>query len=234
QSSLSSSTALRHTFAMAEVEEKAAEEAKEEVQEEKAQAPEEPAEEAPEPEAKPIYLAGRAFANRTELAEHVKKIQESHSDADPTKGELSVEDNLFIFHLLLHHPKAVEKMTKPISHFRYGTYDKFKNKCFISVAADGSQEGVSAAKSMAVIYPNGSSTAERSAALPGLVAIPPPASMDEKTQKGQKRSREEKPPPEPRAFEPYEMVRGCVIDIKSLPANVHYHRLKDLLNGCGK
>eukprot|EP00913_Durusdinium_trenchii_P031634 g29623.t1 len=89
--------------------------------------------------------------------------------------------------------------------------DKFKNKCFISVAADGSQEGVSAAKSMAVIYPNGSSTAERSAALPGLVAIPPPASMDEKTQKGQKRSREEKPPPEPRAFEPYEMVRGCVI-----------------------
>eukprot|EP00913_Durusdinium_trenchii_P008406 g7896.t2 len=74
---------------MAEVEEKAAEEAKEEVQEEKAQAPEEPAEaskkvdeafakkEAPEPEAKPIYLAGRAFANRTELAEHVKKIQEN-------------------------------------------------------------------------------------------------------------------------------------------------------------
>ncbi|CAE7892641.1 unnamed protein product [Symbiodinium microadriaticum] len=70
---------------------------------------------------------GRLFNNRTELAAHVKKIQ----------------DNLFIFHLLLHHPKAssnsgaVEKMVKPISHFRYGIYDKFKNKCFISVGADG-------------------------------------------------------------------------------------------------
>jgi len=30
------------------------------------------------------------------------------------------------------------------------------------------------------------------------------------------------------------MVRGCVVDIKGLPPNVNYGRLKELLNGCGK
>eukprot|EP00435_Cladocopium_sp_Y103_P048329 s1114_g14.t1 len=128
--------------------------------------------------------------------------------------------------------QAVEKMTKPISHFRYGTYDKFKNKCFISVAVDGTEEGVSAAKSMSVIFPNtgGNGAAATSSATAGLVAVPP----DEKKEKGQKRNREERPPPEPRVFEPQEMVRGCVVDIKGLPPNVNYGRLKELLNGCGK
>ncbi|CAJ1340838.1 unnamed protein product [Effrenium voratum] len=183
--------------------------------------------EATEP-AKSVFLAGRKFSARAELAEHVKKIQESVASDDGSKGDLSVEDNLFIFHLLLHHPKAVEKMIKPISHFRYGIYDKFKNKCFISVAADGSQEGVSAAKSIDVIFPK-TGTAATGSGSAGLVAEPP-----EKKEKGQKRQREEKPPPEPRAFEPHEMVRGCVVDVQGLPAKVHYHRLKELLSGCGK
>lgn len=196
------------------------------------EAVEKPAEPAAEP-VKPIYLAGRAFTNRTELQDHVKKIQDSKVNEDASKGDLTVEENLFIFHLLLHHPKAVEKMTKPISHFRYGTYDKFKNKCFISVAVDGTEEGVSAAKSMSVIFPNtsGNGAAATSSATAGLVAVPPP---DEKKEKGQKRNREERPPPEPRVFEPQEMVRGCVVDIKGLPPNVNYGRLKELLNGCGK
>ena len=182
--------------------------------------------------AKPIYLAGRAFTSRNELAEHVKKIQDSKANEDVTKGDLTVEENLFIFHLLLHHPKAVEKMTKPISHFRYGTYDKFKNKCFISVAVDGTEEGVSAAKSMSVIFPNQNANGAPSvSSTAGLVAVPP---QEEKKEKGQKRSREERPPPEPRVFEPQEMVRGCVVDIKKLPANANYGRLKELLNGCGQ
>ncbi|CAE7785305.1 TR1, partial [Symbiodinium pilosum] len=177
---------------------------------------------------KKIYLAGRLFNNRAELAAHVKKIQDSvATDEDGTKGELSNEDNLFIFHLLLHHPKAVEKMVKPISHFRYGIYDKFKNKCFISVGADGSQEGVSAAKSINVIYPqDGAGKSESST---GLVAEP-----KDKPQKEKKRAREEEKPHEPRAFEPQVMIPGCVMDINGLPSNTQYWRLKELLAGFGK
>lgn len=171
---------------------------------------------------KPVFLAGRRFNNRAELVEHVRKIQEKFADADGSKGELSNSDNLFIFHLLLHHPKAVEKMTNPISHFRYGTYDKFHNKCFIGVGVDGSQEGVSAMKSVEIVFPKSGAKAEGTA---GLVA----GSADS----GKKRERETKPPPERRAFEPQEMIKGVVIDIKGLPPRPHYHRLKEQLTTFG-
>eukprot|EP00930_Biecheleria_cincta_P048462 TRINITY_DN33765_c0_g1_i1.p1 TRINITY_DN33765_c0_g1~~TRINITY_DN33765_c0_g1_i1.p1 ORF type:complete len:434 (+),score=117.93 TRINITY_DN33765_c0_g1_i1:86-1387(+) len=171
---------------------------------------------------KPVFLAGRRFNNRAELVEHVRKIQEKFADADGSKGELSNSDNLFIFHLLLHHPKAVEKMTAPISHFRYGVYDKFLNKCFISVGIDGSQEGVSAMKSVDMVFPKSGAKVEGTA---GLVAS--------NTDRGTKREREPKAPPERRPFEPQEMIKGVVIDIKGLPHSPHYHRLKEQLSSFG-
>jgi len=181
-----------------------------------------PAQEAGSTQQKPVFLAGRRFSNRAELVEHVRKIQEKFADADGSKGELSNSDNLFIFHLLLHHPKAMEKLTTPMSHFRYGVYDKFLNKCFISVGADGSQEGVSAMKSVHSVFPSSGAKVEGTA---GLVAS--------STERGTKREREPKPEYERRPFEPQEVIKGVVIDIKGLPDKPHYHRLKEQLSAFG-
>jgi len=181
-----------------------------------------PAQEAGTTQQKPVFLAGRRFTNRAELVEHVRKIQEKFADADGSKGELSNSDNLFIFHLLLHHPKAVDKMITQISHFRYGVYDKFLNKCFISVGADGSQEGVSAMKSVDMVFPKTGAKVEGTA---GLVAS--------STDRGTKREREPQWETDRRPFQPQEVVKGVVIDIKGLPPKPHYHRLKEQLSVFG-
>jgi len=169
-----------------------------------------------------VLLAGRRFSSKTELADHVKKIQESVSDDE---GRLSTEACLFLFHLFLHHPKAVEKMNTPISHFRYGLYETFKNKCFIMVRADGTQEGVSAMKSLQAVF--GDAT---HAPVVATVSHTP----KEEEPRGEKREREIPEPEPPREFEPVVMVRGCVVDIHGCPASVDFNGLKDMLAEFGK
>merc|ERR1719277_90188 len=105
-----------------------------------------------------VNVAGWQCTSREELTEKVRRIQDAASAVED--GRLSAQDSLFMFHLLLHHPKVAGILTRPLSHIRYGTYDKFKNRCFILVLKDGSQEGISAAKSIEGLLPKkGSPTA---------------------------------------------------------------------------
>lgn len=208
-----------------------AEEAKE-----KAPAKEEGQDSAPQTETAPgdeaasatriVYLAGRSFSCRDELLTHVRSIQDSVAESehgDSNGGQLAVADNLFIFHLLLHHPRAVEKMVTPISHFRYGTYEKFQNKCFICVGKDGTQEGVSAVKSVDAIFPKDGSAG----AAVGLMTGP----AAEQGGRGTKRQREEEAP---RVFEPQPIVKASVVDFHGVPPTAHYQRLKEKLGGAEK
>merc|ERR1712032_917981 len=52
--------------------------------------------------------------------------------------------------------------------------------------------------------------------------------------RGTKRDREEDKVEKVAVFQPVEMIRGCVIDICGLPADVDYHSLKDRLNEIGR
>jgi len=182
-----------------------------------------------------VYIAGRKFHTRAEVIEHVKKIQDSHASDDGSAGHLSMEDSLFIFHLMLHHPKAVDKMNIPVAKFRYGIYDTFKNKCFISVRSDGSQEGVSSSKSIDAIFPRKGVASPVVAGAAGLVVAggaTGSTSTVEATaeeERGTKRAREPEKYEEERVFVPHKIVKDSVLDIKGVSRQTTYHWLKEHL-----
>jgi len=154
-----------------------------------------------------VTLAGRKCSSRAEIADHIKSIQESLQDSDGNivaEGILSPKDAFFVFHLVLHHPKAIAKMTSPVLKIRYGTYAKFHNKCFILMCKDGTEEGVSWAKSADAIFPKKPSKTE------GSDSTAPAPTVQTET------------------------LRGCSLDIHGVPATFSYFRLRDLLGAFGK
>jgi len=173
-----------------------------------------------------MVLAGQKFTSRAEVAETVKRIQESLDKEGG--GQLGPQDAFLMFHLMLHHPKAVGKMTSPVLSIRYGTYEKFHNKCFIMVRKDGTEEGVSWSKSLEAIFPRkGSSRPVDSAEACAGDAGAPAA------QQGLQRNKEQADM-EDKLSGTGQMRRGCVLDIRGVPGSMCYHRLRDLLGNFGR
>eukprot|EP00747_Dinoflagellata_sp_TGD_P083804 gnl/TRDRNA2_/TRDRNA2_162262_c1_seq2.p1 gnl/TRDRNA2_/TRDRNA2_162262_c1~~gnl/TRDRNA2_/TRDRNA2_162262_c1_seq2.p1 ORF type:complete len:475 (+),score=144.57 gnl/TRDRNA2_/TRDRNA2_162262_c1_seq2:182-1426(+) len=146
-----------------------------------------------------LNLAGRTFTSRDEVIGHIRSIQEKVSD-----GMLSMEDSLFLFHLSMNHPHFVEKVQVPLTGIRYGDCPGFKGtKSFVSVHADGSEQGISWRKSLDVLCPQNTSSA------------------------GNKRSREEEPAAE------NEKIPGVVLEVFGVPEGTEYTAVRDALVGFG-
>lgn len=156
-----------------------------------------------------INIAGRRFRNRDEVVKHVKSIQEKVND-----GPLNAEDSFFFLHLALNHPRFTEKVSVPISGFRYGDCPGFQGtKAFVAIHSDGSEQGVSWQKSLDVLCPR--TTA---------------AAVAAQTSDGGKRPREDGEE-EPKLVE---KVAGTVLQLKGLPDGVDYVSLRGSLEAFGK
>jgi len=105
-----------------------------------------------------VYLAGMHFPTQRSLVEHMKAVQARMDAApgedgkQPTSSVLEGTDMFLFYHLVMQHPKLAEKVKAPLQAIRYGIYQKMKNKCFMLVFADGSEEPVSWNKSAKELF----------------------------------------------------------------------------------
>mmetsp|Transcript_53431 Transcript_53431/g.98819 ORF Transcript_53431/g.98819 Transcript_53431/m.98819 type:complete len:600 (-) Transcript_53431:86-1885(-) len=108
-----------------------------------------------------VVLAGKHFPTQRSLVEHIKAMQAKMDEMcdranDPSDGVLAGEDMFLLYHLVMQHPKTAEKLRAPLKALRYGTFRKMKNKCFMLVFIDGSEEPISWNKSVKDIFNQGS------------------------------------------------------------------------------
>jgi len=90
-----------------------------------------------------VNLAGRAFATKEELVQHVRELQKRLEEKGGD-GVLPAEDRFLLFHMAMQHPRTSEKIRAPVTAVRYGKHHQFpQSKCFIFVFSDGTEEPVS-------------------------------------------------------------------------------------------
>jgi len=167
-----------------------------------------PAGQASKPQAGDIAcrVAGRAFADRSEINEYIQKIQTKLGE----EGTLNQEESFFFLHLFTHHEHWATKAIAPIVGFKYGPHETFpESKCFFMVFEDGTTESISVRKCLEHVCPQGK-TAQKREREANAAAEEPPAKRPQR-----------------------EIVTGCIVVISGVPAATEYGDLKDLLNEYG-
>jgi len=115
-----------------------------------------------EADLEPVNLAGRSFASRAALVEHVRAMQARAEGNTYHEGRLEGEDKFLMFHIVMQHPKTFEKLRAPVRAFRYGVHSQFpKSKCFIIVFANGTEEPVSVMRCVKELFAQGSIALKR-------------------------------------------------------------------------